>query len=116
LEPIKSSENYIFLRSNGLEIGFITGPHVLFPKGKYGLTYNLADVKCKTGGEKFVVKATSSGQAETFVEKELFCSELLEYNNPSISFVLNQPERLEFILESEKGVIYIVKTIVLQGE
>lgn len=113
MRVVKADES-IFLFKESEEIGKIFGPHALFPKGQYLLEYYLLEPNCQNKEATITIQVSPSGQEQYFASKKFYCTSLKRYNRLNLKFRLDQPQRLELILEAESGTSFFVEKAILK--
>jgi len=110
---LKKDNKDEYLLKNFDQFGGISGPHIVFPKGDYELSYKLDNIQCQEEA-KVYLKVFSSGRLKEYGAKDFDCRSLVYNLTPFLEFNLNQASRLELVLEMAPGIagrIYGAKII-----
>ena len=87
----------------------ISGPHLLFPKGKYVLEYFVRNARCLSQEAKITLRVTTSGGAKEFISKDFSCLMVASVEKLKLEFELKKANRLELILRGTRGISFNVE-------
>ena len=115
--PAEMKHNMKLTESNGIKYlfkdylkeGIIFGPHLLFHKGDYKMEYFFVKPQCYFKDALITIGVAFSGSEQYLAQSQSYCNDLVKYDKLSLKFSLEEPGRLEFILDAGKGVSFLVE-------